>query len=142
MPMPFPLIPEKWQALARWWVVGLLFTGWGIGALYLLRGRLMFSLFSATLITAEVGTILRFLVNDRWVFGSPRPSLGRLWQFHVANAASFIIWWGLGNLLPMLGMHYLVASVAATACSVGISMITNFGWVWRGHSAGKGPQTG
>jgi putative flippase GtrA len=124
-------LTQNWRAMARWWVVGLVFTGWGLGALYLLKERLMLSLFAATLITAETGTLLRFLVNDRWVFGYERPTFGRLWQFHVANAASFVIAAGVVNLLPLLGIHYLLASVMATACSVGVSMVMNFVWIWK-----------
>ncbi len=85
----------------------------------------------ATLITAETGTILRFFANDRWVFGHPRPTIARFWQYHVANAGGFVIWWGVSNALPSLGMHYLLASLAATACSVSFSMLTNFLWIWR-----------
>ena len=117
--------------MARWWVVGIVFMAWSLSILYLLRERWLMSLMLATLITAETGTILRFFVNDRWVFGNRRPTLSRLWQYHVANAVSFVIWWGVCNTLPLVGVHYLLASAAATACSVGFSMLTNFLWIWR-----------
>ena len=121
----------RWRALARWWAVGMLFLGWSLGVLYLLKDKLLLPLLLATLITAEAGTCLRFLVNDRWVFEHQRPTLRRLWQYHVANAGGFVIWWAVSNVLPALGIHYLLASVAATACSVGLSMLTNFLWIWR-----------
>lgn len=117
--------------MTRWWIVGIVFMAWSLGALYLLKDRWRMSLMLATLVTAETGTILRFFVNDWWVFGHGRPTLIRFWQYHVANAGSFVIWWAVCNALPLFGVHYLVASVAATTCSVGFSMLTNFLWIWR-----------
>ena len=117
--------------MARWWAVGMVFMAWGLGFLYLLKDRWRVPLMLATLATAETGTILRFFVNDWWVFGHPRPTLVRFWQYHVANAGGFVIWWSVCNVLPRFGIHYLLASVAATACSVGFSILTNFLWIWR-----------
>jgi len=37
------------------------------------------------------------------------------------------------NALPRFGVHYLIASTAGSACSVFLSMFTNFLWVWRGR---------
>ena len=144
-----PLEPEvltglaesiPWRPMARWWVVGIVFLAWSLGVLYLLKDRCLMSLMLATLATAESGTILRFFVNDWWVFGHRRPTLTRFWQYHVANAGSFVIWWGVCNALPLLGVHYLAASVVATACSVGFSLLTNFLWIWRRTS--RIPKTG
>ncbi|NES83118.1 MAG: GtrA family protein [Moorea sp. SIO2B7] len=123
------------KPVVRWWIVGLAFTAGNIPILYLLVDMLGISLIVATLIAAELVTILRFLVNDRWVFGYFSPTWKRLWQYHLANASSLFIWWLIANLLPKLGIHYLLASILATCCSVGWSMITNFLWVWR--SGGK-----
>ncbi len=124
------------NAIVRWWIVGLFFTGINIPLLYCFRDLLHLPLTIATLIAAEIGTVFRFLVNDRWVFHHPNPTWQRLWQYHVASVGSFIIWWSAANLIPRFGIHYLIASVLATACSVGWSMITNFLWIWR-----RGKQT-
>jgi putative flippase GtrA len=129
--MPAGYFP--WRSMTRWWIVGLAFTPYSLGVLYLLKDRWLMSLMFATLIVAETGTILRFFVNDWWVFGHRRPTLIRFWQYQVANAGSFVIWWAVCNALPLFNVHYLVASVAATACSVGFSMLTNFLWIWRRH---------
>ena len=122
-----------WRSLSRWWAVGLVFTGWGLLSMYWLKDRWQVPLMMASVIVAETGTILRFLVNDRWVFGHYRPTLKRLWQYHIANAGSFVVWWAVCNALPFFGVHYLLAFVAATACSVGFSILSNFLWVWRGR---------
>ena len=126
-----PARPGQLKSLARWWAVGIVFMGWTMGALYLLSGIWRWSVPVASLVIAELGTILRFFVNDRWVFEHRRPTLRRFWQYHVANAGGFVIWWSVCNVLPVLGVHYLIASVAATCCSVGFSMATNFLWIWR-----------
>jgi putative flippase GtrA len=122
-----------WRALGRWWIVGLAFTGGGLVFLYVLRDVLRLPLVVATLAGAEATLLLRFLINDRWVFGYRRPTWTRLWQFHVAGAAGGAIWWIVANLLPRYGVHYLLAATAGTACSVMLSMGTNFFWIWRGR---------
>ena len=123
-----------WRALARWWIVGLAFTGGGLLVLYVLRDLLHLPLMVATTGGAEAVLLLRFLINDRWVFGTRRPTWTRLWQFHVASAGGGAIWWIVANVLPRFGVHYLLAATAGTACSVVFSMGTNFFWIWRGRA--------
>ena len=119
------------QSLRRWWLVGLCFFAFGSAILYVFRGVFHVSLIAATFISAEITIILRFGINDRWVFGHRRPTFIRLWQFHVASAGGASIWWAVSNILPRFGIHYLIASTAGTACSVFFSMFTNFLWIWR-----------
>lgn len=117
--------------VVRWLMVGLLFAGVGLGLLKLLAGVLEWPYALATFCSGEIGTLLRFLVVDRWVFGHPRPSWTRLWQYHVANAVGFAVWWAAANLLKSVGVHYLVASVLAMFFSVGFNLLSNFLWIWR-----------
>ena len=128
-----------WRSLGRWWIVGLGFFAGGLGVLYISKDVLRLPLMAATLIAAEVTVILRFGINDRWVFGHRRPTWTRLWQFHVASAGGTAIWWAVANALPHLGIHYLIASTAGTACSVFFSMFTNFLWIWRRDSRRSHP---
>lgn len=117
--------------IVRWWIVGLFFTGVNIPLLGILVHLLKLESWLATLIAAELGTALRFFINDRWVFGHPRPTAQRFWQYHVANASSFVIWWSSANILTYkFGIDPVLASIPATACSVGWSMMTNFLWIW------------
>jgi putative flippase GtrA len=94
-------------------------------------------LIAGTALGAEATLLSRFLVNDRWVFGYRRPTWTRLWQFHVASAGGGVIWWTVANVLPQFGVHYLLAALAGTACSVIFSMATNFLWIWRTRSRGN-----
>src|SRR5690242_7158358 len=68
-----------WRALGRWWIVGLGFYGVGLGVLYLFTSVLKMPLMIGTLLSAEITLVLRFFVNDRWVFQYRRPSWVRLW---------------------------------------------------------------
>jgi len=120
-----------WRALGRWWIVGLGFYGVGLGVLYLFTSVLKMPLMIGTLLSAEITLVLRFFVNDRWVFQYRRPSWVRLWQFHVASAGGGSVWWIVSNALPRFGVHYLIAATAASACAVGFGMTSNFLWVWR-----------
>lgn len=117
--------------VVRWLTVGFMFAFVGLGSLKLIAGVLGLPYTLATLISGEIGTILRFLVVDRWVFLHPRPTFRRFWQYQIANALGFGIWWSVANLLEAAGVHYLVASVLAMFFSVGVNMLSNFGWVWR-----------
>lgn len=127
----------SWQkfinsTVVRWWIVGLFFMGLNIPLLWIFVDLLFLPLWLSTIFASEIGTLFRFLVNDRWVFGHPRPTWQRLWQYHVAIASSFVIWWTATNLFAdVLNIHYIIASILATCCSVGWSMFTNFVWIWR-----------
>ena len=126
------------RSLGRWWIVGLGFYVGGIGVLYLFREILGLSLVYSTLAAAELTTLLRFFINDRWVFDYARPTWRRLWQYHVASAGGAAIWWLVANLLPRFGVHYLLASTVGTAASVFYSMFTNFFWIWKGKTGPSG----
>lgn len=121
------------RSLGRWLIVGVVFTAGGMGLMYILVGLLHLSVLLATTISTEFPLLLRFLINDRWVFGNPRPTWARLWQFHVASAGGALVWWSVTNALSSFGVHYLIASLGGTACSVSLSMVTNFLWIWRGR---------
>jgi putative flippase GtrA len=120
-----------WASLGRWWIVGLAFHIVGLGALYVFKEVLNLPLMVLTLMAAECTLLVRFLVNDRWVFGHRCPTWSRLWQYHAASAGGAAIWWSVSNLLPRFGIHYLIAATIGTGCSVFFSMFTNFLWIWR-----------
>lgn len=115
----------------RWFAVATLFTVLGLGLLKLFVGVFHWHFAVSTLVQSEICNVLRFLVNDRWVFGYPRPTWKRLVQYHVANAVSFALWWGAANALKALGMNYLLASVVAMIAGFSVSWFTNFRWIWR-----------
>lgn len=115
----------------RWFAVGVVFAVAGLALIRLMVGMLAWPYALATFLSGETCTILRFLVVDRWVFNHERPTLTRLWQYHVANALGFAIWWSAANALKFVGVHYLTASVLAMFFSVGFSMASNFLWIWR-----------
>ncbi|ACB75005.1 GtrA family protein [Opitutus terrae] len=118
---------------ARWFIVATVFTVFGLGLLKLLVGVLHWPYAVSTFVQSETCNLLRFFVNDRWVFGRRRPTWRRLVQYHVANALGFAVWWAGANALKAIGVHYLLASVLAMAGSFGVSWMTNFYWIWRKH---------
>lgn len=121
--------------MVRWLIVGVLFAGLGLGLIKLLAGVLAWPYSVATFCSGEICTLLRFLMVDRWVFAHRRPTWKRLWQYHVANALGFGIWWAAANLLKLAGVHYILASLFAMFFSVGFSMVSNFFWIWRKPAA-------
>jgi putative flippase GtrA len=84
----------------------------------------------ATLVTAEVCTLLRFLVNHYWVFGQRRPSWRQCAEYHLATAGGFITWWTISNALALLGVHYIMAGLLAVPFSAVVNLLSSFLWVW------------
>jgi putative flippase GtrA len=119
------------KSLIRWFVAGLLFMGVNTLVLYFLVRWLSVTVMLATLVSAEICTLLRFVLNERWVFGLQKQSWTRLGQYHVANGGAFIVWWLGTNALTHFGVNYLLASIVAVALSTGLSFTSNFYWVWR-----------
>src|SRR5438552_3285978 len=83
----------RWRAIIRWFVVAFGFSLGSLGLLYLFVEVFRIRLAVATLLSAEIATILRFFVNNLWVFDRSASSVKGLWQFHCANAGGFAIWW-------------------------------------------------
>jgi len=124
------------ESVARWFVAGLLFMGVNTLALYLLVQRGHMKVLLATFVSAEICTLLRYLMNQHWVFRLGGPSWKKLWQYHLANAGAFVVWWLGTNLLCWFGVNYLLASIAAVVFSTGFSFASNFYWIWRvSHNA-------
>ena len=121
----------RWRAIFRWFVVAAAFSLLSLGLLYLFVGVFRMPLAFGTLLSAEVATILRYFVISIWVFDRSGLTIKALWQFHWANAAGFVAWWCIANLLPRYGVHYLLAAIAGIAGSVVFGLLTNFLWIWR-----------
>jgi putative flippase GtrA len=122
------------RAMAKWWIVGISFVAVNVGLLYALIDVLKQPVLLSTIVAAEIGTIFRFFVNDWWVFQHRTPTWWRLLEYHVANAGSIAVWWLATNAIVFFGGHYVLASLSGMACSVFLSMVTNFFWIWRHRS--------
>jgi putative flippase GtrA len=119
------------QPATRWLATGLVFMGITSFILYLSVDIGGLSVAVGSVVAAEVATLLRFWVNEFWVFRSRSPSWMKLGQFHIANAGATAVWWVATNLLDRAGLNHLLASILAVGFSTGISMGVNFLWIWR-----------
>ena len=120
------------NSVVRWWIVGLFFTFVNVPILWLFDKIFRIPSWLALVLASEVVTIARFFVNDRWVFGYVFPTWQRLWQYHVANLGSFAIWFGVSLLSRYaFSIDTVIAGLIGTVFSVGLSMVTNFLWIWR-----------
>jgi putative flippase GtrA len=119
------------RRLAGWFLVGLTAT---LVELVLLRGLyegLQWPLPVATAVAAEVLILVKFLVSDRWVFGHPWPTFGRLARYHGASAGALVVYWAVVNALGLLvGVAYVLAFLIGTGAAFTWSLLTNFLWVW------------
>lgn len=119
------------RPVARWLATGLLFMGITSLFLYLAVDVGGLNVAIGSLVAAEGATLLRFWVNEYWVFRTRRPSWMKLGQFHLANASATAIWWLATNALDRFGMNHLLAATLSVAFSTGLSMGSNFLWIWR-----------
>jgi putative flippase GtrA len=117
--------------LFRWLAAGLVFIFINSIFMVVLVECFQLKALWATLISAELCTVLRFFVNEHWVFKGIGPVWKRLLQYHAANAGSFVVWMIVANLMIHWGIHYLLASTLAVGISIMASMASNFLWVWR-----------
>jgi putative flippase GtrA len=117
--------------VASWVVLGVTAS---VLELALLRGLyegLLWPLPLATLIAAEIMILVKFLVNDRYVFNHPAPTLSRMAKYHGASAGALVVYWLAINALSLLaGVPYIPAFVLSTAAAFLWSLLTNFLWVW------------
>jgi len=118
------------RSIIRWLAAGAALALVNIPLLYLLVHVLALPLLQASLLAGELGLIARFLVNTRWVFRQDL-TWRRMWQFHIAAAGGFVVWWSATNILSILGVHYLLAATVSIGFSLLWNMCTNFLWVWR-----------
>jgi putative flippase GtrA len=121
--------------VVRWFVIGFLFAVASLGLLKLLAGSFAWPYAVATFCSGEICNILRFLMVNRLVFSHRIPTWKKLWQYHIANALGFGIWWGVANLLKAAGVDYMFAAVLAMFFSVGFNLLSNFLWIWRTPAA-------
>ena len=117
--------------LIRWTVVGIIFVAINTATLYCFVDLAELALPLGTLLTAEIGILLRFAANNYWVFHARRPTWRLCLQYHVANAGVFILWWVATNALNLAGVQYLLAGIIAVAFSTGLSLCADFLWIWR-----------
>jgi putative flippase GtrA len=117
--------------VVRWLFAGLVFLGVNTFFLKVFVGWFGLSILWGTFLAAELSTILRFFVNEHWVFGNRRPSWDRLWRYQVANAGALLLWWAATNILASHGVQYLLAGILAVGLSTGFSLASNFFWIWR-----------
>jgi putative flippase GtrA len=122
-----------WESrrIAAWVLVGLAAS---VLELALLRGLyelLRWPLPLATLVAAETLIILKFLLNDRFVFRHHWPTVPRLMRYHGASAGALAVYWVAINAITLLaGVPYVLAFVVSTAAAFTWSLLTNFLWVW------------
>lgn len=137
-PLTEPMALARWafrQPAARWLAVGLMFMGVNAAFLKLFIGALGLSVPVGSTVALEANILLRFFINDRWVFGHRTPNGSRLVKYHGAQAGAALVWWIAANTMNRAGIHYLVAGTLAIGFSTGFSFVSNFYWVWRRRHA-------
>lgn len=99
--------------------------------LYIFVEYLNLTLIIATILSAEIGLLIRFLVNQKLIFNKKDQFIKPLINFHIASSITFIVWVSLTNILSYLDIYYIAASILALIVTTTLNFIFNFFWVWR-----------
>lgn len=114
----------------RWFFVGGVFALINSLLLYLLIDLSSLSIPVGTALAAEFCTLLRYFINEYWVFKHGKASIKGCIHFHVVNMLSWASWWLVVNFLVVYGIHYQLSSILALGVSTCVSLFTNFYWIW------------
>ena len=116
----------------RWWLIGMAFLGMGLGATYLFVDVLGLPVVWGTLFSLLLGAIFRFFAIDKWVFQKKSDGTTlRFIKYQISHAASYAVGWVLINLFVIVGIHYLQATILATAVTTLVTMASHLQWVWK-----------
>jgi len=115
----------------RWLITGLGFLFFNTCALYIFVEIFKLSSHLATFLSAELSTIVRYFINNYWVFKYEEISIRGFINYHVANLGAFTVWLIASNLLINFGVHYIYAGIIAVLFSTSFSFYSNFYWVWK-----------
>jgi putative flippase GtrA len=119
------------RRVVSWLALGVTASVVELGLLHALYEGLEWPLPLATVTAAEVLILVKFLIADRWVFGHPMPTVGRLVRYQGASLGALIVYWLIINALSgFLGVPYAVAFVLSTGAAFVWSLVSNFLWVW------------
>lgn len=128
-------LPERWRQpflrLFRFGTVGIIGFGVNEGLLYLLHGRWLITLWLAQVIAIESAIICNYLLNDRWTFHHPHPTLERFLRFNGVSLVSLIV-----NILVVqlatryTPIHYLAANAVGVVVAFGVNYLLNVYWAY------------
>jgi putative flippase GtrA len=127
----------RYRRLISWVALGVSASLVELGLLRALYEGLVWPFPAATLVSAEVLILIKFVIADRWVFGHRWPAAGRLARYQGASAGALVVSWVVINALSvLLGVPYVVAFVLSTAAAFAWSLASNFLWVWARSPVG------
>lgn len=119
------------RRVSAWFLLGVTASLVELALLRVLYEVLAWPLPIATAVAAEVLILVKFLVNDRLVFGHSWPTWSRLVKYHGASAGALVVYWIVVNgLAALLSLPYVLAFIVGSAAAFAWSFLTNFLWVW------------
>lgn len=121
----------KLARAARFCLVGGTGVVINTAVLYLLSRGLGLPLPLSSAIAVEVAILSNYMLNDRFTFGTRRPSFRRLAKFNTTSLAGLgvnvmIVW-----LLTRHGVYFLAANLVGIAVAVVVNYTFSVAWVWR-----------
>jgi len=134
--MPNKVVTYRWlnknkDRIIYWITSGFVLTIIVNIFLYLFVEYFYLTLPIATILSAEIGLLIRFLVNQKLIFKKKDQLIKSLINFHISSSITLIIWVSLTNILSMLEVHYIFASIISLFVTTTLNFIFNFFWIWK-----------
>lgn len=117
--------------LMRFGIVGAIGFVVNEGLLFLGHGKLGLALWLAQIIAIESAIVCNYLLNDRWTFHHPRPSVQRFLRFNSVSLVSLGV-----NLLVvqvsthLTSLHYLAANALGVLIAFAVNYLLNVYWAY------------
>lgn len=117
--------------IVKWFAIGVLLVLFSNFVTYVFVENLGYKFYIASTIAAMVSNVMRFCINNYWIFKNRTFGFANFIKFQIGSGLSFFTWWAIANTLVLFDVHYLVAVNLAAVISTLINLIVNFLWVWK-----------
>ena len=126
-------------------IVGMI--GYGVQSLvlWMLVGRVGLATVPATLLATEAAVLHNFLWHLRWTWADrpagARAGVGRLVRFNLSNGGFSLVGGAaiMALLVDALGVHYLLANLAAVAAVSIVNFLASDRFVFTRHGQADAP---
>jgi putative flippase GtrA len=119
------------KKIILWLVYGVVTTLISTVILFIFVDVLKLQLPIASAFAGELSLLIRFLLNNFFIFKIQNIKIQTLFKFHLAMGLGFIIWWSITNILFGIGFHYILAGLTATLIATLFNLLSNFLYVWK-----------
>lgn len=123
-------IKRKKLKIVNWLIVGAGLLLLSNILTYIFVDLFFFKFYLASAIAGIISNLMRFVINNYWIFERKNFNIGDFMKFQIGSGFSLITWWLISNSLVEVGVDYILAINLAAVFSTVLNLVINFLWVW------------